>query len=127
MALWLGYMLLALVIAHLMALWLGYTRGRLWLSVSEERLSILDGDDARSPSRLCIGMTSRSLFTRHWQPRDPLVSDIPMHLVSMELAALSLSIVKAGLSTSTSRLRTMTRRWKGQGDTVLDLTTTTTD
>ena len=63
------------VIAHLMAHWLGYTCGRLWLSVSEDRLLILDGDDARTPGgsaplrcklvRLCIGITSRTLWSPH--------------------------------------------------------------
>ena len=70
------------VIAHLMAHGLGYTCGRLWLSVSEDRLWILDGDDARTPGGsaplrgklvpLCIGITSR-----------PSGLHIPMHLVSM--------------------------------------------
>ena len=58
---------------------------------------------------------------------DPLVSEILVLFVLIKLAAVSLSNFKLGLSTSASMLRTTTRRWKGQGDTVLGLTTTTMD
>ena len=114
------------VIAHLMAHWLGYTCGRLWLSVSEDRLLILDGDDARTPwgsaplrcklVRLCIGITSRTHWSLH-----PGASRVDG---SGRVFAF---LLKAALSTSTSRLRTTTRRWKGRAVSGLGLTTTTTD
>ena len=76
------------VITHLMAHGLGYTCGRLWLSVSEDRLLILDGDDARTPGgsaplrctlvRLCIGITSRTLWSPHPpHPGASRVDDLP--------------------------------------------------
>ena len=100
------------VIAHLIAHGLGYTCGRLWLSVSEDRLLILDGDDARTPGgsaplrcklvRLCIGITS-----------EPSGLHIPVHLMSMICRVFAL-LFKAGLSASTASRRTTTQRWKGQ-------------
>ena len=91
------------VIAHLMAHGLGYTCGRLWLSVSEDRLLILDGDDARTPGgsaplrcklvRLCIGITSRTHWSLH-----PGASRVDGSGRSFAF------LFKAGLSTSTLRL-----------------------
>ena len=101
------------VIAHLMAHWLCYTCGRLWLSVSKDRLLILDGDDARTPwgsapltcklVQLCIGITLTTLWSLH-----PDASRVDG---SNRVFAF---LFEAGLSTSASRLRTTTRRWKGQ-------------
>ena len=101
------------VIAHLMAHWLGFACGRLWLSVSEDRLLVLDGDDARTPwgsaplrcklVRLCTGIASRTHWSLH-----PGASRVDG---SGRVFAF---LFKAGLSTSTSKLQTTTRQWKGR-------------